>query len=177
MDQVVTGLRSIPSIAWLPFLVLLPPLFIAGTRVIGGISGRPGAILFAVVSTWPLISSQILHAFLQCKMSKIFIGERSNTPSKRILSSIILPSTHSEILQGIRYGASLAFILVIVHEQIIGGYGIGSVVSFIEVIHLPIQDALITTIVIAVSGIAIDSIVQLTGFFSEKLLKKPRLVI
>lgn len=175
IDDFLAGLRSVPSIAWLPFLVLVPPLILGEVRLLGGVSGRPGAVLFAAASAWPLISSHMLHAFLRCQPALLYLGNRGSVPGTRVLTRVVLPASSGELIQGVRYGASLSFILVVVHEQIIGGGGLGSIVSFIEVIHLPVSDAAITTIVVAVSGVVIDSSVRMIGWTVNAYLSRPRL--
>jgi ABC-type nitrate/sulfonate/bicarbonate transport system permease component len=107
-------LRPIPSIVYLPILILL-----LGSRPVLAIS------LAAVGALWPMLF-QTLYGVLGIDQQAVETGRVFGLGRWRILMSIVLPSVLPNVAVGLRIGSSLALVVAISAELIGGVPGLGT---------------------------------------------------
>lgn len=107
-------LRPIPSIVYLPILILL-----LGSRPVTAIS------LAAVGALWPILF-QTLYGVLGIDAQAVETGRVFGLGRRRILWSIVLPSILPNAAVGLRIGSSLALVVAISAELIGGVPGLGT---------------------------------------------------
>jgi NitT/TauT family transport system permease protein len=113
LDPIVQGLRPIPMTAWLPFATF-----------IFGIREGAAVFLIAMGAFFPIVVSCTIGAE-QTPKNLVRAALMLGTPPSRLLLRVVLPSALPYIFNGLRLGAGIAWVLVIVSEMLAVKGGIG----------------------------------------------------
>lgn len=147
-EAIVSGLRSLPSIAWLGV-----------TIGVVGVNGALSTFSFIFLGSFPLILSHMLHGLGRCPPEKSFVAELSGaTPFVR-LRFVALPAASTEFAQAARYGMNVTFLLAIIHDLVLRpNWGISGILDLASIGVNRWQDHLLLTIIIAAAGVGLDQL-------------------
>ena len=149
------GLRHIPGIAWLPLIVLWIGI------------GAPAKILVIAKSVFFPVFLNTLQGIRSIDRNYIELGNVLKLTRGQQIRKIVIPGAMPSILVGVRYGASLAWALVVVAEGLSGQEGLGVLIFRAQSLLLTDQ-LLVCMVVIGVVGFAIDRSV---GILQRHLLR------
>lgn len=137
------GIRHIPGIAWLPLIVLWVGI-------------GPAAKIVVITKTvfFPVFLNT-LQGIRTVDKSYIELADVLTLTRWQLVRKIIVPSAMPSILVGVRYGASLAWALVVVAEGLSGMEGVGYLIFRAQSLLMTDQ-LLVCMVVIGVVGFLID---------------------
>jgi sulfonate transport system permease protein len=142
------GIRHIPGIAWLPLIVLWI-----------GIGPAAKVVVIAKSVFFPVFLNT-LQGIRGVDKSHIELAQVLTLTRAQLVRRIIIPGAMPSILVGVRYGASLAWALVVVAEGLSGMEGIGFLIFRAQSLLLTDQ-LLVCMVVIGIVGFAIDRAMHL----------------
>jgi sulfonate transport system permease protein len=137
------AIRHIPGIAWLPLIVLWIGI------------GSPAKIVVIAKSVFFPVFLNTLQGIRGVDKSYIELGAVLKLTRAQLVRKIVLPGAMPSILVGVRYGASLAWALVVVAEGLSGMEGVGFLIFRAQSLLLTDQ-LLVCMVVIGVIGFLID---------------------
>jgi sulfonate transport system permease protein len=137
------GIRHIPGIAWLPLIVLWIGI------------GPAAKIVVIAKSVFFPVFLNTLQGIRGVDRSYIELAEVLTLTRAQLVRRIIIPSAMPSILVGVRYGASLAWALVVVAEGLSGMEGVGFLIFRAQSLLLTDQ-LLVCMVVIGLVGFLID---------------------
>jgi sulfonate transport system permease protein len=137
------GIRHIPPIAWLPLVVLW-----AGVGPLGKV------IVISKVVFFPVFLNT-LQGIRNVPQKYVDLAKVLTLTRWQFTRRIIIPDALPSILVGIRYGASLAWALVVVAEGLSGMKGIGFLIFRAQALLMTDQ-LLVCMVVIGLIGFLID---------------------
>ncbi|WP_245443789.1 ABC transporter permease [Mesorhizobium sp. DCY119] len=137
------GIRHIPGIAWLPLIVLWVGI-------------GPAAKIVVITKTvfFPVFLNT-LQGIRGVEKNYIELAKVLTLTRWQLVRKVILPSAMPSILVGVRYGASLAWALVVVAEGLSGMEGVGYLIFRAQSLLMTDQ-LLVCMVVIGVVGFLID---------------------
>jgi sulfonate transport system permease protein len=149
------GIRHIPGIAWLPLIVLWVGI-------------GPAAKIVVITKTvfFPVFLNT-LSGIRGVDKSHIELARVLTLTRGQLIRKVIIPSAMPSILTGVRYGASLAWALVVVAEGLSGMEGVGYLIFRAQTLLMTDQ-LLVCMVVIGVVGFFIDRAMAL---LSRRLLR------
>ena len=142
------GLRHIPGIAWLPLIVLWIGI------------GAPAKILVIAKSVFFPVFLNTLQGIRSIDRGYMELGDVLKLTRAQQIRKIVIPGAMPSILVGVRYGASLAWALVVVAEGLSGQEGVGFLIFRAQSLLLTDQ-LLVCMVVIGFVGFVIDRSVAL----------------
>lgn len=143
LGPTLDGIRHIPPIAWLPLVVLW-----AGVGPLGKI------IVISKVVFFPVFLNT-LQGIRGVQKEYVELARVLTLTQSQLLRWVILPGALPSILVGVRYGASLAWALVVVAEGLSGMTGIGFLIFRAQALLMTDQ-LLVCMVVIGIIGFLID---------------------
>lgn len=143
LGPTLDGIRHIPSIAWLPLIVLWAGI------------GPLGKIIFISKVVFFPVFLNTLQGIRGAQKEHIELARVLTLPRGQMLRFVILPGALPSILVGLRYGASLAWALVVVAEGLSGMAGLGFLIFRAQALLMTDQ-LLVCMVVIGVIGFLID---------------------
>lgn len=137
------GIRHIPGIAWLPLIVLWVGI-------------GPAAKIVVITKTvfFPVFLNT-LQGIRGVEKNYIELAKVLTLTRWQLVRRVIIPGAMPSILVGIRYGASLAWALVVVAEGLSGMEGVGYLIFRAQSLLMTDQ-LLVCMVVIGVVGFLID---------------------
>jgi sulfonate transport system permease protein len=142
------GIRHIPGIAWLPLIVLWI-----------GIGPAAKVVVIAKSVFFPVFLNT-LQGIRGVDKSYIELAQVLTLTRPQLVRRVIIPGAMPSILVGVRYGASLAWALVVVAEGLSGMEGVGFLIFRAQSLLLTDQ-LLVCMVVIGVVGFLIDRAMHL----------------
>lgn len=143
LGPTLDGIRHIPPIAWLPLIVLW-----AGVGPLGKI------IVISKVVFFPVFLNT-LQGIRSTQKEHVELARVLTLTQRQLLRFVILPGALPSILVGLRYGASLAWALVVVAEGLSGMAGLGFLIFRAQALLMTDQ-LLVCMVVIGAIGFLID---------------------
>ena len=111
------ALRAIPSLAWIPLLLLWL-----------GIDETPKIVLIAIGAFFPVYLN-LVAGIHNVDRKLIEVGEVHGLPSHAVILRIVLPSALPNLFTGLRTGLSLAWMFLVAAELIAATKGVGYLLS------------------------------------------------
>jgi sulfonate transport system permease protein len=142
------GIRHIPGIAWLPLIVLWIGI------------GSPAKIVVIAKSVFFPIFLNTLQGIRGVDRNYIELGRVLKLTQWQLVRRIIIPGAMPSILVGVRYGASLAWALVVIAEGLSGMEGVGFLIFRAQSLLMTDQ-LLVCMVVIGIVGFLIDRTMSL----------------
>jgi len=143
LGPTLDGVRHIPSIAWLPLIVLWAGI------------GPLGKIIFISKVVFFPVFLNTLQGIRGAQKEHIELARVLTLTQRQLLRFVILPGALPSILVGLRYGASLAWALVVVAEGLSGMAGLGFLIFRAQALLMTDQ-LLVCMVVIGAIGFLID---------------------
>jgi len=113
VDPSVQGLRAIPSLAWVPVLLLWL-----------GIDEAPKLVLIAIGAFFPVYMG-VASGFRDVDRKLVEVGRVYRFGRLTMLRRVLLPAALPAILTGLRNGLSLAWMFMVAAELIAASRGLG----------------------------------------------------
>ncbi|CAH2599939.1 ABC transporter permease [Rhodovastum atsumiense] len=148
LGPTLDSVRQIPSIAWLPLIVLWV-----------GIGPLAKVVVISKVVFFPVFLNTLQGVR---GVPKLYadLGAVLTLSRLQLVRRVILPAAMPSILVGIRYGASLAWALIVVAEGLSGMQGIGYLIFRAQALLMTDQ-LLVCMVVIGLVGFTIDRLLRL----------------
>lgn len=146
VDPLVQLIRPIPATAWLPLVI-----------IVIGVGDQATVFLIALVSFFPILMGSISgarEAPQRLVEAAAMLGARRGV----ILTKIVLPAAAPAVVNGLRLGLGLAWVVLVLGETAGASTGLGATISLA-------RDISRTDLIIA--GMAL---VGCAGFLSDRLL-------
>lgn len=137
------GIRHIPGIAWLPLIVLWIGI------------GAPAKIVVIGKSVFFPVFLNTLQGIRGVDRNYVELARVLTLTRSQLVRRVIIPGAMPSMLVGLRYGASLAWALVVVAEGLSGMEGIGFLIFRAQALLMTDQ-LLVCMVVIGVVGFFID---------------------
>lgn len=143
LGPTLDGIRHIPGIAWLPLIVLWVGI-------------GPAAKIVVITKTvfFPVFLNT-LQGIRGVEKNYIELANVLTLTRWQLIRKVIIPGAMPSILVGVRYGASLAWALVVVAEGLSGMEGVGYLIFRAQSLLMTDQ-LLVCMVVIGVVGFFID---------------------
>ena len=142
------SIRHIPGIAWLPLIILWLGI------------GAPAKILVIAKSVFFPVFLNTLQGIRNVDRQYIELGDVLQLNRWQLFRKVLFPSALPNIMVSLRYGAGLAWALVVVAEGIAGQVGIGFLIFRAQALLLTDQ-LLVCMVTIGLVGFAIDRLMFL----------------
>jgi sulfonate transport system permease protein len=143
LGPTLDGVRQIPAIAWLPLIVLWL-----------GIGPLAKVVIITKVVFFPVFLNT-LQGIRGVPKDYIDLAQVLTLRRWQFIRRIIVPAATPSILVGVRYGAGLAWAMVVVAEGLSGMQGIGYLIFRAQALLLTDQ-LLVCMVVIGLVGFVID---------------------
>lgn len=151
-ELIFSGMRFIPSVAWLPVLV-----------IIGAFNDYTGEFLFIALGIAPFVLFRVLEAIAHTDNEKIAVGKLASARRVEIFGRIILPNALDQVVNSFRFGVALAFILSLIYTILFESlWGIPRIVDPIGDVRLPVGNAIGFMLIVVCCGIGADRVVMLS---------------
>lgn len=158
LDSTVQALRSVPAVAWIPFLIVWL-----------GIDDKSKIALLALATFFPVY----INAFAGVRSTDqklIELARAYSLPRGLVMRKILFPSALPQLFVGLRLAAGIAWIAATFSEILFGNNGLGAVLNDGRSLGRPDQTVAII-IILALLGKGTDSLVRfverrLTGWRS-----------
>ncbi len=140
-------LRPIPTIAWVPILILWM-----------GIDEGSKITVIAIGSFWPVFLNTI-QGVRQTDPHYLEVARVLEKPRWVLLTRVVLPSALPSIFTGFRIGMGIAWASVVGAELIAASSGIGFMILYAREVSQP-DVVLVGVAAIGLTGLAIDTLLQ-----------------
>lgn len=148
VDPTVQGLRAVPAVAWIPFLILTL-----------GIDDAPKIALIAIAIFF--ITYVNTFAGVRSTDQKLIeLASAYRLPRWLTIRRIIIPSALPQIFVGLRLAAAIAWIAAVFSEILIGNSGLGVLLNDGRSLGRPDQ-TIALMLVLAVAGKTTDGLIRL----------------
>ncbi|RZF27403.1 ABC transporter permease [Paraburkholderia sp. UYCP14C] len=117
LDPAFQALRAIPSLAWVPILLLWM-----------GIDEAPKITLIAIGAFFP-VQLSVVAGIRGVERKLIEFGELNRLSRRELFTRILLPASMPQIFTGLRTGLSLAWMFMVAAELIAATRGLGYLLS------------------------------------------------
>ncbi|WP_027780033.1 ABC transporter permease [Paraburkholderia caledonica] len=117
LDPACQALRAIPSLAWVPILLLWM-----------GIDEAPKITLIAIGAFFP-VQLSVVAGIHDVDRELIELGEVNRLNQRALFTRILLPASLPQIFTGLRTGLSLAWMFMVAAELIAATRGLGYLLS------------------------------------------------
>ncbi len=117
LDPTFQALRAIPSLAWVPLLLLWL-----------GIDEAPKLVLIAIGAFFPIYMG-VASGIRGVDRKLIEVGQLYRLPRSQLALRVLLPAALPSILTGLRNGLSLAWMFMVAAELIAASQGLGYLLS------------------------------------------------
>jgi sulfonate transport system permease protein len=143
LGPTVNTVRHIPSIAWLPLIVLWLGI------------GAPAKVLVIAKSVFFPLFLNTLQGIRSVEKQYVELGQVLLLTRRQMIFKLILPSAMPSIMVSLRYVAGLAWAMVVVAEGLSGLEGLGFLIFRAQGLLLTDQ-LLVCMVVIGIIGFVID---------------------
>lgn len=113
LEPTFQGLRAIPSLAWVPLLLLWFGI------------GEPPKILLITIGAFFPVYLNLVSGIHNVDRKLIELAQVHHYSRLRLIRKVILPSTLPELFSGLRTGFSLAWMFLVAAELIAASEGLG----------------------------------------------------
>jgi ABC-type nitrate/sulfonate/bicarbonate transport system permease component len=147
LDSTVQALRSVPAVAWIPFLIVWL-----------GIDDKSKIALLSLATFFPVY----VNAFAGVRSTDqklIELARAYSLPRGLVIRKILFPSSLPQLFVGIRLAAGIAWIAATFSEILFGNNGLGAVLNDGRSLGRPDQTVAVI-IVLALLGKGTDSLVR-----------------
>jgi ABC-type nitrate/sulfonate/bicarbonate transport system permease component len=147
VDGTVQGLRSVPAVAWIPFLIITL-----------GIEDRSKIALLAIATFFPVY----INAFAGVRSTDqklIELTRAYRLPRWLVVQKVLLPSALPQFFVGLRLAAGIAWVAATFSEILFGNTGLGVVLNDGRSLGRPDQTIAIM-LILAVAGKGTDSLMR-----------------
>ncbi|MDR2151806.1 MAG: ABC transporter permease [Helicobacteraceae bacterium] len=151
----INTLRHIPTVAWLPLIVVWLGL------------GAPAKVLILSKSVFFPVFLNVLQAIRNIDKNYVELASVLKLTKWQMTKKVVFPAIMPQIAVSLRYAAGLAWALVVVAEGLSGLEGVGFLIFRGQQLLMTDQ-VLVCMIVIGVIGFAIDRAM----FFAQRRLLK-----
>ena len=117
LDPSLQALRAIPSLAWVPLLLLW-----------FGIDELPKLVLIAIGAFFPVYTG-VTSGFAGVDRKLVEVGLLYRLPKPALVRRVLLPAALPSILTGMRNGLALAWMFMVAAELIAASRGLGYLLS------------------------------------------------
>jgi sulfonate transport system permease protein len=117
LDPACQALRAIPSLAWVPILLLWM-----------GIDEAPKITLIAIGAFFP-VQLSVVAGIRDVDRKLLELGEVNRLSQRALFTRILLPASLPQIFTGLRTGLSLAWMFMVAAELIAATRGLGYLLS------------------------------------------------
>lgn len=117
LDPAFQALRAIPSLAWVPILLLWM-----------GIDEAPKITLIAIGAFFP-VQLSVVAGIRDVDRKLIELGEVNRLTQRALFTRILLPASFPQIFTGLRTGLSLTWMFMVAAELIAATRGLGYLLS------------------------------------------------
>ena len=147
LTPIVEGLRPIPPIALIPFIILWFGVGDSGKLFLSGL----GCLMVMIIQTITA-SANVPPVYLRAARS---LGASPN----QVYRTVILPAIVPTLVGGLRIGAALAFAIVVAAEFMGAEYGIGALIMLAtRTLNTPV--VLLGTIVIGLEAFLLERLIR-----------------
>lgn len=148
LDPTVQALRAVPSVAWIPFLILLL-----------GIDSAPKIAMIAIAIFF--ITYVNTYAGVRGTDQKLIeLAKAYRLPRWRVIRCIVMPAALPQIFVGLRLAAAIGWIAAVFSEILIGNSGLGVLLNDGRSLGRPDQ-TIVLMLVLAIAGKCSDSLIRL----------------
>ncbi|MGI2336235.1 MAG: ABC transporter permease [Dehalogenimonas sp.] len=148
LDPTIQGLRAVPAVAWIPFLILTL-----------GIDDGPKIALIAVAIFF--ITYVNTYAGVRGTDQKLIeLASAYRLKRSLVIRRIIIPSALPQVFVGLRLAAAIAWIAAVFSEILIGSSGLGVLLNDGRSLGRPDQ-TIALMLVLAVAGKTTDGLIRL----------------
>ncbi len=113
LSPTIQALRAVPSLAWVPLLVLWM-----------GIYEGPKVTLVAIGAFFPVFTT-VASGFMHADRRLIEVGRAYGLKGTRLVTGILLPAASPTIFAGLRLGLAQSWLFVVAAELIASSKGLG----------------------------------------------------
>jgi sulfonate transport system permease protein len=143
IGSILNSIRQVPPLAFLPLIILW-----AGAGDTGKIVVVSKAVFFPVFMN-------TLQGIRSVAREYVEVGRIFEYPRLRMLRKVILPAALPSIFVGIRYGAGMAWFMIIAAEMLGGRHGLGYLLTRAQELLLTDQ-LLLVIVIIGLIGFSVD---------------------
>jgi sulfonate transport system permease protein len=143
LGPTLDAIRHIPSVAWLPLIVLWAGI------------GTVGKVVFIVKVVFFPVFLNTLQGIRGVQKDYVELAQALTLTRWQLLRQVIIPGAMPSILVGVRYAASLAWALIVIAEEMGGMKGIGFLIFRAQALLMTDQ-LLVCMVVIGAIGFLID---------------------
>jgi len=148
LDPTVQALRAVPSVAWIPFVILAL-----------GIDDAPKIALIAIAIFF--ITYVNTYSGVRGTDQKLIeLANAYKLPRLVVLRRIILPSSLPQIFVGLRLATGIGWIAAVFSEILIGNTGLGVLLNDGRSLSRPDQ-TIVLMVVLAIAGKCSDGLIRL----------------
>jgi sulfonate transport system permease protein len=113
LSPTIRGFRAVPSLAWVPLLVLWM-----------GIDEGPKITLVAIGAFFPVVTT-VASGFVHTDRKLVEVGRAYGLRGPTLVSGVLLPAASPTIFAGLRLGLAQAWLFVVAAELIASSKGLG----------------------------------------------------
>lgn len=113
LSPTIQALRAVPSLAWVPLLVLWM-----------GIYEGPKVTLVAIGAFFPVFTT-VASGFMHADRRLIEVGRAYGLKGPRLVTGVLLPAASPTIFAGLRLGLAQSWLFVVAAELIASSKGLG----------------------------------------------------
>lgn len=143
LGPTLDAVRHVPPVAWLPLIVLWAGI------------GPLGKLVFIVKVVFFPVFLSTMQGIRAVSKEHLELAQVLTLTRWQLIRRVILPGAMPSILTGLRYGASLAWALIVVAEGLSGLKGIGFLIFRAQALLMTDQ-LLVCMVVIGTIGFLID---------------------
>lgn len=147
LNSLVSIIRPIPMIAWVPILILWT-----------GIGEASKIAVIAIGAFWPVLLNTI-HGIQSTDKKLLEVGYLLEKNKYVTLTKIVLPSALPSIFTGLKLGVSTSWSCVVAAEMIAASKGIGYMIAYAREMGQP-YNMFAGIIVIGLVGVLIDFLLR-----------------
>lgn len=147
LNSLVSIIRPIPMIAWVPILILWT-----------GIGEASKIAVIAIGAFWPVLLNTI-HGIQSTDKKLLEVGYLLEKNKYVTLTKIVLPSALPSIFTGLKLGVSTSWSCVVAAEMIAASKGIGYMIAYAREMGQP-YNMFARIIVIGLVGVLIDFLLR-----------------
>jgi ABC-type nitrate/sulfonate/bicarbonate transport system permease component len=147
LDGTVQALRSVPAVAWIPFLIITL-----------GIEDRSKIAILAIATFFPVY----VNAFAGVRgtdQKLIELARAYRLPRSLVVRQILLPSSLPQLFVGLRLAAGISWIAATFSEILFGNTGLGVVLNDGRSLGRPDQTVAVM-LILALAGKGTDSLIR-----------------
>ena len=147
LEPTIRGFRAVPSLAWVPMLVLWM-----------GIDEGPKITLVAIGAFFPVVTT-VASGFAHADRKLIEVGRAYGLRGPTLVTGVLLPAASPTIFAGLRLGLAQAWLFVVAAELIASSRGLGFLL--IDSQNTSRTDIMVLAIlVLAIAGTATDLVLS-----------------